>query len=157
MNKVKAVLRDILTGMSICDRLRPSTWYRQSERIRREVFMEEYSLGIIEGEFADIVWQHAPLSTSELVRLCEKQLGWKRTTTYTVLKKFITRGIFDNQNSIVEIRISKEEFFARQSELYIERSFGGSLPGFLTAFTSRKKLSEKEINDLKKIIEKCKD
>lgn len=114
--------------------------------------MEEYSLGVIESRFADIVWEQAPLSTSELVKLCEKELGWKRTTTYTVLKKFIERGIFDNQNSVVVVLLSKEEFYARQSEMYIERSFKGSLPGFLAAFTSRKKLSRQEIEKIKKII-----
>lgn len=114
--------------------------------------MEEYSLGVIEGRFADIVWANAPLSTSSLVRLCEQDLGWKRTTTYTVLKKFIARGIFDNQNSTVIVLISREDFYARQSEQYVERSFGGSLPGFLAAFTSKKQLSEEEIQEIEMII-----
>lgn len=115
--------------------------------------MEEYTLGNIEGKFADIIWKHAPLSTAELIRLCEKELGWKRTTTYTVLKKLSERGIFENDNGTVRVLIPREEFFARQSEQYVERSFGGSLPGFLTAFTSRKSLSEKEIKELERIIE----
>lgn len=115
--------------------------------------MEEYSLGVIESRFADLVWEHAPLSTNELTKLCEEALGWKRTTTYTVLKKFIERGIFDNQNRQVVVMIEKEEFYAKQSRQYVERSFGGSLPGFLAAFTSGKKLSEKEIEEIRKIIE----
>lgn len=115
--------------------------------------MEEYSLGVIESRFADIVWTHAPLSTGELVKLCEKELGWKRTTTYTVLKKFIERGIFDNQNRQVVVLVSKKDFYARQSEQYVERSFGGSLPGFLAAFTSRKQLTEAEIAEIRRIIE----
>lgn len=114
--------------------------------------MEEYSLGIIEGRFADIVWANAPLSTGNLVKLCEQDLGWKRTTTYTVLKKFIKRGIFDNQNSTVVVLVSRDDFYAKQSEQYIERSFAGSLPGFIAAFTSKKKLSEKEIQEIEAII-----
>lgn len=115
--------------------------------------MEEYTLGVIESRFADIVWSNAPLSTGNLVKLCERHLGWKRTTTYTVLKKFIERGIFDNQNSTVHVLVSREDFYARQSELYVERSFGGSLPGFLAAFTSKRKLSEKEIREIEDIIQ----
>lgn len=116
--------------------------------------MGEYSLGMIESRFAELVWDHAPVSTGELVRLCEEELGWKRTTTYTVLKKFIERGIFDNQNRQVVVVISKEEFYAKQSEQYVERSFGGSLPGFLAAFTSRKQLTDEEIAEIRKIIER---
>lgn len=116
--------------------------------------MGEYSLGMIESRFAELVWDHAPVSTGELVRLCEEELGWKRTTTYTVLKKFIERGIFDNQNRQVVVVISKEEFYAKQSEQYVERSFGGSLPGFLAAFTSRKQLTDEEIAEIRRIIER---
>ena len=115
--------------------------------------MEEYTLGMIEGKFADIVWENAPLSTAELIKLSEAALGWKRTTTYTVLKKLSERGIFENDNGTVKVLIAKEEFYARQSEQYVERSFGGSLPGFLAAFTSRKKLNEKEIAELQRIID----
>ncbi len=114
--------------------------------------MEEYFLGAVESRFAELVWANAPLSTNELIRICEQELGWKRTTTYTVLKKFIERGIFDNQNRVVVVLISKEEFYAKQSELYIERSFGGSLPSFLAAFTSKRTLSEKEIEEIEHII-----
>ena len=115
--------------------------------------MEDYTLGKIESRFADIIWDNAPLSTARLIELCGKELGWKRTTTYTVLKKFSERGIFENVSGTVEVRMSKEEFYARQSECYVEHSFGGSLPGFLAAFTSRKKLSEKEITELRRIID----
>lgn len=115
--------------------------------------MEDYSLGLVESRFADIVWSHTPISTAELVKLCERELGWKRTTTYTVLKKFSDRGIFENQSGSVVTLMSKEEFYGRQSESYVERSFQGSLPGFLAAFTSRRKLSEEEIKKLQQIIE----
>lgn len=115
--------------------------------------MEEYTLGIVEGKFADIVWEHAPLSTAELVKLSEEALGWKRTTTYTVLKKLSERGIFENQNGTVVVLVPREDFYARQSEQYVQRSFGGSLPGFLAAFTSRKKLTEEEVEELQRIID----
>lgn len=114
--------------------------------------MKDYSLGVIEARFADIIWENAPLKTSEMVKLAEAELGWKRTTTYTVLKKLSERGLFENDEGIVKVCMSKEEFYARQSENYVEQSFGGSLPGFLAAFSSRRKLSSKEIEEIKKII-----
>lgn len=141
--------------MSIYDRLYMSIIYRHKcdkRMAEGRNNMEEYSLGNIESRFADIIWEHAPLSTSELIKLCEEALGWKRTTTYTVLKKLSERGIFQNQNGTVLVLISKEEFYARQSESYIERSFGGSLPSFLAAFTSRKALSKEEIQEIQDII-----
>ena len=119
--------------------------------------MEDYNLGAIESRFADLVWQNAPLTTAELVKLCEKELGWKRTTTYTVLKKFIEREIFVNLAGIVDVLLTREEFYAHQSERYVERSFGGSLPGFLAAFTSRKKLSQEEIREIEEIIHHMKE
>lgn len=116
--------------------------------------MEQYILGNIEGRFADIIWENEPISTADLIKLCEKELGWKRTTMYTVLKKLSDRGLFENNNGTVASVISRQEFYARQSEQYVENSFQGSLPSFLAAFTSRKKLSDKEIEELKRIIEK---
>ena len=115
--------------------------------------MEEYTLGMVESKFADIVWEHAPLTTAELIKLCEKELGWKRTTTYTVLKKFKNRGIFENRRSTVVALMTKQEFYGRQSESYVDRSFQGSLSGFLAAFTSRRKLSDEEIKRLQQIID----
>lgn len=116
--------------------------------------MEQYILGNIEGRFADLIWENEPISTADLIKLCEKKLGWKRTTMYTVLKKLSDRGLFENKNGTVASVISRQEFYARQSEQYVENSFQGSLPSFLAAFTSRKKLSDKEIEELKRIIEK---
>ena len=115
--------------------------------------MNDYTLGVIEARFADIIWDNAPLKTSEMVKLAEGELGWKRTTTYTVLKKLSGRGLFINEDGTVKVCMTKEEFYARQSESYVEQSFGGSLPNFLTAFSSRRKLSDKEIEEIKKIIE----
>lgn len=115
--------------------------------------MNDYTLGVIEARFADIIWSNAPFKTSEMVKLAEEELGWKRTTTYTVLKKLSERGLFVNDGGVVKVCMSKEEFLARQSENYIEQSFGGSLPGFLAAFSSRRKLSDAEIEEIRKIID----
>lgn len=117
--------------------------------------MEEYSLGTIEGRFADIIWEKEPVATNELIKICEQEFGWKRTTTYTVLKRLSQKGIFQNNRGTVTSLLSKHDFYARQSEQYVENNFGGSLPGFLAAFTRRKKLSKEEIENLKKIIENC--
>lgn len=115
--------------------------------------MEDYVLGAIEGRFADIIWNMEPITTAELTKICERELGWKRTTTYTVLKKLSERKLFENRKGTVEALISREEFYARQSERYVKNSFGGSLPSFLAAFTSRQKLSDREIEQIKNMIE----
>lgn len=115
--------------------------------------MAEYKLGEIEMRFADIIWKHEPLPSGELVKLCTQELNWKKSTTYTILRRVCERGLFQNKNGIVTSLVSKEEFFSMQSEKFIEDTFAGSLPKFLAAFTRRKKLSDKEIAQLKKIIE----
>ena len=118
--------------------------------------MNEIKLGIVEARFADIIWQNAPLSTKELVTLCQKELEWKRTTTYTVLKKLCERGIFDTTNSIVTARITKEEFYAIQSEKFVEETFSGSLPAFIAAFSSRKKPTSEELDEIRRMIDSMK-
>lgn len=115
--------------------------------------MEEIKLGMVEAHFAELVWQNAPISTKALVELCAAELDWKRTTTYTVLKKLCERGIFKTENSTVSVLISKDEFQAMQSERFVEETFKGSLPAFIAAFASRKKLSEKEIEEIKRMID----
>ena len=115
--------------------------------------MSEMKLGVVESHFADIVWQNAPLSTKALVDLCKKELNWARTTTYTVLKKLCEKGIFKTENSTVSVLISKDEFHAIQSEQFVDDAFSGSLPAFIAAFTTRKKISEKEIQEIKEMIE----
>lgn len=114
--------------------------------------MEDLRLGMVESHFADIIWANQPLSTKELVAICEKKLNWKRTTTYTVLKKLCERGIFKTENSIVTATLSKEEFYAIQSEKFVDETFDGSLPAFIAAFTSRQKLNAKEIDEIRKMI-----
>lgn len=113
----------------------------------------EYKLGVIEMRFADIIWENEPLQSGELVRLCEKELGWKKSTTYTILRRLCERGLFQNQKGSVTSLLSKEEFAARQSEEFVEEAFEGSLPRFLAAFTRRKKLTDQEIAELQRIIE----
>jgi predicted transcriptional regulator len=114
--------------------------------------MAYYKLGVIESRFADIIWDNEPVSTAKLIELCLKELNWKRTTTYTVLKRLCERGIFQTVDSTVSSLISRDNFTSTQSELFIDESFGGSLPAFLAAFTKNKKLSEKEISEIRKMI-----
>lgn len=114
--------------------------------------MAEYRLGEIEMRFADIIWEKEPVSSGELVKICERELNWKKSTTYTVLRRICDRGLFQNEEGIVTSLVTKEEFLAGQSEKFVEETFHGSLPGFLAAFTKRKKLSDKEIEELEKII-----
>ena len=115
--------------------------------------MSDWKLGAVESRFADLIWQGEPMTSTQLVRRAEEALGWKKSTTYTVLKRLCQRGIFQNQDGMVTSLVSKEEFYARQSEEFVEEAFSGSLPAFLAAFTSRKKLSREEIEQLQKLIE----
>ena len=115
--------------------------------------MQEIRLGAVESRFADIIWENEPVSSGELVKICEKELTWKKSTTYTVLKKLCERGLFKNENGMVTSLLSKEEFNSRQSEKFVEENFDGSLPAFIAAFTKRKKLSDSEYDELKKIID----
>ncbi|MBE5869179.1 MAG: BlaI/MecI/CopY family transcriptional regulator [Lachnospiraceae bacterium] len=115
--------------------------------------MNELKLGLIETRFANIIWNHEPLSSGELAKLAEAELGWKRTTTYTVLKRLCDRGIFQNLQGTVSSILPKDEFYALQSEKFVEETFHGSLPAFLAAFGTRKKLSARELDELQHIID----
>ena len=117
--------------------------------------MDELKLGVVESRFADIIWQHEPLHSRELVALCQQQLNWKKPTTYTVLRKLCERGIFQNVDGMVSSILSRQEFYARQSEQFVEDAFGGSLPAFLAAFTTRKSLSPKEVEEIRNMIASC--
>lgn len=116
--------------------------------------MEDIRLGVVETQFADIIWQNEPLNSGELVKLCEEQLNWKKSTTYTVLKKLCEKGLFTNEKSIVTSLVSKEEYSAIQSEQFVEETFDGSLPAFIAAFSKRKKLSEREIEQIREMIDR---
>ncbi len=115
--------------------------------------MKEYKLAEVESKFADLIWSNEPIASGELVKLCVVQLDWKKSTTYTMLKRLCDRGIFENREGTVVSKIKKEEFFAIQSNEFVERTFGGSLPEFLTAFTSCKRLSKEEIRELQQLID----
>ena len=115
--------------------------------------MEEIRLGLVESHFADIVWANEPIHSRELVKLCDKELDWKKSTTYTVLRKLCERGLFQNQDGIVTSLISKEEYHAIQSEKFVENTFAGSLPQFINAFASRKSLTAEEIAQIRQMID----
>lgn len=114
--------------------------------------MSELSMGAIESRFADIIWQREPVSSTELVKLALEEFGWKKSTTYTVLRRLCERGIFQNKDGAVTSLISKQDFYALQSEQFVEGTFAGSLPAFLAAFATRKKFSEEEIRELENLI-----
>jgi predicted transcriptional regulator len=115
--------------------------------------MDERKLGAIEARFADLIWENEPISSGALVRLCEENLGWKKSTTYTVLKKLCQRGIFRNEGGEVVSIVSREEFYAMQSRRFVEESFDGSLPAFIAAFSSGKPLTAQEIADIRRMID----
>jgi len=115
--------------------------------------MSEMKLGIIESKFADMIWQSEPVSSGDLVKMAEQELGWKKSTMYTVLRRLCDRGIFKNTDGTVASVISREDFYATQSEKFVEETFSGSLPAFVAAFGRRKKLTESEINEIQKLID----
>ena len=115
--------------------------------------MEDMKLGVVESRFADLIWMNEPIASGELVKLCLKELEWKKSTTYTVLKKLCEKGIFQNVEGVVSAKISKGEFYAMRSEQFVEETFQGSLPAFIAAFTQRKQLTEEEINEIRRMIE----
>ena len=116
--------------------------------------MADLRLGPVESRFAELIWDGEPISSTELVHLAERELEWKKSTTYTVLKRLCEKGIFQNEGGVVTSRLSREEYAARQSEQFVEDTFSGSLPAFLTAFTRRKKLTEEEIDQLQRLVER---
>ena len=115
--------------------------------------MAKYNLGAMESRFADIVWENEPVTTTELIALCSKELDWKRTTTYTVLKRLCDRGIFKTDRSVVTSLMSRDDFYSSQTELFVNETFNGSLPAFIAAFTKNKPLSRKDIDEIQKMID----
>lgn len=110
-------------------------------------------MGVIESQFADIIWNNEPLSSTELAKRSEELLRWKKSTSFTVLKRLCDKGIFQNEKGTVTSLISRDEFYSTQSEKFVEETFDGSLPAFLTAFTARKNLSSEEVAHLRRIID----
>ncbi len=106
-----------------------------------------------EYRFCLILWEHEPVTAVELVKLCQEQLGWKRTTTYTVIKRLGERGILKNENGQITSVISKEEAQACEIDELVEKKFEGSVPAFIAAFTKRTKISEKELDEVQRMID----
>lgn len=113
----------------------------------------EHALGEMELRFAELIWQNAPVGSGTLVRLAAEAFGWKKSTTYTMLKRLCERGLFVNEEGTVRTLVGREEYHVRQGESFLAESFGGSLPRFLAAFTRRNKLNEEEICALRRLID----
>ena len=113
----------------------------------------DIKIGAIEYEFAKIIWANEPIASGALAKICDKELNWRRTTTYSILKKLCSKGLFQNVNGIVTSLVLPEQFRAEKSRCFVEENFGGSLPAFVAAFTSQKKLSEKEIREIRELID----
>ena len=115
--------------------------------------MEETRLGLVEARFADLVWQHAPVASGELVRLAADALDWKKSTTYTVLKKLCGRGLFVNEGGTVRALLTRVEFYAAAGARFVQDSYNGSLPAFVAAFAARQSLSAEDVAALRRIID----
>ena len=115
-----------------------------------KIFESEY-------RFCLILWEHEPVRSSELVRLCQERLGWKPTTTYTVIKRLSERGVVKNENSVVTALVSREQVQAAEIEELVEKKFGGSLPAFVAAFTKHGRITEKEIDQVQRMIDRFRE
>lgn len=109
-------------------------------------------LGEVQARFADIVWANAPIPSGELVKLCERELNWKKPTTYTVIRKLCEKGLFENRDGIVTVKITREQFYSEKSEQFVAESFSGSLPAFIAAFTANKPLTDAEADEIMRMI-----
>lgn len=119
--------------------------------------MKEVQLGVIEARYADMIWEHEPVTSSELVKMTAEAFNWKRTTAHNVLRRLIEKGLFQNDNGVVTSVISRQEFYSRQSKKYVEDTFGGSLPAFLAAFTRDAVLSAQEAAEIRKMISEAEE
>ena len=115
--------------------------------------MPEMQMGAVEARFADIIWNHAPVTAAQLAKFAEGELGWKKTTAYTVLKRLCEKGIFQNQKGTVTVLVSREQFFAMQSEKFVEETFSGSLPAFIAAFAQRKAITKEELDQIRAMLD----
>lgn len=113
----------------------------------------EFEIGAVQERFVDLIWKNEPIGSGELVKLCEKELNWKKPTTYTVLRRLCEKGVLQNENGIVTSLISRDAYYSAKSERVVEDSYEGSLPAFIAAFLSRGKLSEKEAEEIQAMIE----
>lgn len=119
--------------------------------------MKEVQLGVIEARYADMIWGHEPVTSSELVKMTAVAFGWKRTTAHNVLRRLIEKGLFRNDNGTVTAVISREEFYSRQSRKYVEDTFEGSLPAFIAAFTKNASLTAQEAAEIHRMINEARE
>ena len=117
----------------------------------------EIQLGVVEAKYADMIWEHEPVTSSELAKLTAVAFNWKRTTAHNVLRRLIDKGLFKNENGLVTAVLSREEFYAKQSRQYVEDTFAGSLPAFIAAFTQHTKLTPKEADTIRKMIDQAEE
>lgn len=121
------------------------------------MIMAEIQLGVVEARFADMIWEHEPVTSTELVKLAADALSWKRTTTHTVLRRLCDKGLFLNDKGTVTSRITKAEFNALQSRQFVDDTFDGSLPAFIAAFTKHAKLTAEEAEAIRRMIDEAKE
>ena len=119
--------------------------------------MVEIQLGIIEAKFADIIWNNEPITSTELVKICQMEFNWKRTTTHTVLRRLCDKGLFQNDRGKVTSLLSRENFYSLQSKKYIDDTFNGSLPAFISAFTQNTTISREEAEKIRKMIDRAEE
>ena len=115
--------------------------------------MQDYDLGSVQTEFAKLIWEREPIGSGELVKLCSEKFEWKKSTTYTVLRKLCEKGIMKNEDGVVRSVVSREAFYAAKSGQFVDETFKGSLPAFIAAFASGKKLSRKEVDEIQQMID----
>ena len=115
--------------------------------------MEAIELGAAQERFADIVWANEPVNSGELVKICEKELSWNKSTTYTVLRMLCQKGLFKNEHYTVTAQVSKDEYYAMKSEKVVNDSYKGSLPSFIAAFTSKREMTSEEVDEIQKMID----
>ena len=115
--------------------------------------MQDYELGAVQREFAELIWAREPIGSGELVKLCSEKFEWKKSTTYTVLRKLYEKGIMKNEDGVVSSVVSREAFYAAKSGQFVDETFKGSLPAFIAAFASGKKLSRKEVDEIQQMID----
>ena len=119
--------------------------------------MKDYKLGEVEARFAQLIWQNEPIGSGELVKLAQAELNWKKSTTYTVLRRLCERGLFRNEDGAVTSVLSQEQYRAGLSEQLVQENFRGSLPAFIAAFSGGRRLTEDEIRELEQLIAQHKE